>query len=369
MNRVINVVLLSFGLFVFTLDPFGQSFNETLLSEKENANNPIPSPDGKMIAFVRTGRWEKGSGGQGRSNLRSEIMVMDDQGHLLTDKPLADAFLAGWTSDGKNLVCYRDYKYFLVSLDGRKSRETEIPSEQWSAHDKSERGTYLPSIDEMIFVQNSRQSTRGIIRTVGKEIAQNDTSLGKMLVPSPDGRYIAAIDITRLAQDQLWVYDTQNNSWANLGKATIHPDITQPNNEWDWVNASWNPWYADSSHLAFVSGSTIVVSTPDGKSKQVITEANLPIGLATPSPDGKFIAYVTFDAKLNKEQPQHTFWGNTTVWVAPVIPGAKARPVTKKATETTWCLRWLNTKEIVFDRMPYFGAMGNDNRLWRVRVE
>jgi len=49
---------------------------EVMLSETENACNPIPSPDGSVIAYVRTGRWEKGSGGLGRSNLRSEVMVM-----------------------------------------------------------------------------------------------------------------------------------------------------------------------------------------------------------------------------------------------------------------------------------------------------
>jgi Tol biopolymer transport system component len=189
-----------------------------------------------------------------------------------------------------------------------------------------------------------------------------------MLVPSPDGRYIEAIDITRWADDQLWVYDTQNKSWANLGTVTVHPDIIYPNNDWDWMHSTWNPWVGDGSQLAFISGGSIMVSTPDGKTRQTIIHPAGSIGLATPSPDGKLIAYVTFDAKLNKEQPQWTFWGNTTIWVVPTVPGAKARPVTNKAAETTYCLRWLNNQEIVFDRLPHEPFTSNA-RLWRVRVE
>ena len=342
----------------------GQLGKEVLLSETENAYNPIPSPDGRMIAYVRTGRWEKGSGGLGQSNLRSEVKLMDSEGRILTDKPLAETFLAGWTSDGKSLICYRNREYFLVSLSGEKTKAVSYMSDNIV-----DRGAYLDSIDAMIFVQHFYQPARGVLRTVDQVIARNDTShLGKMLVPSPDRRYIAAIDVTRWAEDQLWVYDTQDKSWANLGKATIHPDIINPNNDWDWMQSTYNPWFADSSHLAFISGSSIVVSTPDGRSRQTIIQPSGTIGLATPSPDGKLIAYVTFDAKLNEEQPQWTFWGNTRIWVVPAISGAKAHPLTNKATETTYCLRWLNNKEIVFDRLLH-ESFTNNARLWKVWVE
>jgi hypothetical protein len=73
-----TLVILVFVILVFSsalLLPHAQAqaTNETLLSA-ENAYNPIPSPDGKYIAYVRTG-WGKpgGSGGFGRSNLVSEL--------------------------------------------------------------------------------------------------------------------------------------------------------------------------------------------------------------------------------------------------------------------------------------------------------
>src|SRR5206468_11502786 len=75
-----------------------QGIDEKLLSDAENAYNPISSPDGILIAYVRTG-WARpgGSGGFGRSNLRSEIAVMTTSGTMLSRTPLADAFLFGWT--------------------------------------------------------------------------------------------------------------------------------------------------------------------------------------------------------------------------------------------------------------------------------
>ena len=104
-----------------------QGPTEALVST-ENAYNPIPSPDGKYIAYVRTG-WgrPKGSGGFGRSNLVSEVAVTDASGSLVEKNPVADAFLAGWTPDSTDLVCYRDGEYSLVSLDGKRSRKGWLP--------------------------------------------------------------------------------------------------------------------------------------------------------------------------------------------------------------------------------------------------
>lgn len=216
MNRATHALLFLFGFLFISTHAFGQAFNERLLSATESAYNPIPSPDGKMIAYVRTGRWEKGSGGFGQSNLRSEVKVMDTQGQILTDKPLAETYLAGWTSGGKNLICYRNREYFLVSLNGEKSKAIRYISDIIV-----DRGVYLESLDAWIFVEHLYMPARGLLRSPDEVIARNEAShLGKMLVPSPNGRYIAAIDVTRWAEDQLWVYDLQNKSWANLGKAT-----------------------------------------------------------------------------------------------------------------------------------------------------
>jgi Tol biopolymer transport system component len=92
-----------------------QATSEALLTT-ENAYNPIPSADGKYIAYVRTG-WGRsnGSGGSGRSNLVSEVVVMDAGGRPVAENPVADAFLSVWTPDSTDLVCFRDNS----ELDGR----------------------------------------------------------------------------------------------------------------------------------------------------------------------------------------------------------------------------------------------------------
>jgi hypothetical protein len=160
-------------------------------------------------------------------------------------------------------------------------------------------------------------------------------------------RCIAAIDVTGLANQHLWIYDTEEKTWPDLGLEVVHPADWGGNNRWDWMKCSWDPWFADSSHVAFTHGSSIMVSTPDGKSKQNIVGPSGTIGLATPSPDGNLIAYVKFGPVRHEEQPHWTFWGNTTIWVVPA-QGGEARQITKQAEESTYCLRWLNTKRSRF---------------------
>ena len=125
-----------------------QTPSETLLST-ENAYNPIPSPDGKYIRYVRTG-WGrlKGSGGFGRSNPVSEVAVIDASGGLVAKNPIADAFLSGWTPDSTGLVCYRDGEYSVVSMDGKRSRPgaTNVIG--------TERVSYLPTYQQITMKSN-----------------------------------------------------------------------------------------------------------------------------------------------------------------------------------------------------------------------
>jgi hypothetical protein len=129
--------------------------SETLLSP-DNAYNPIPSPEGKYIAYVRTG-WGRpsGSGGFGRSNLVSEVAVMDVGGNLAAKNPVAEAFLSGWTPDSTCLACYRDGEYSLVSMNGKHSSKGRLPGATNVIG--TERVSYLPRSGLMIW---SRQELR-----------------------------------------------------------------------------------------------------------------------------------------------------------------------------------------------------------------
>jgi hypothetical protein len=200
-----------------------QSANETLLSD-QTAYNPIPSPDGKMIAYVRTGWGRLQSVSMlGRAELISEVNVMTADGNPLTPHSLGDAFLAGWTSDGKALICYRDWSYRLVTLSGDSRLQGRLPgpddmrklamSTPWTfkALWPTERVFYLPSLG--IFgwsepdanLENDTGSAT-LIETQKGLIARHAGWLGEAIVPSPDGRYLAIFNPT--FQQDLWVYDT-----------------------------------------------------------------------------------------------------------------------------------------------------------------
>jgi hypothetical protein len=191
--------------------------NEVMLTDTENAYNPIPNRSGELIAYVRTG-WDRARGiGGGRSCLRSEVMVMGSDGTLISQEPLGDGFLSGWSSDDLNLICYRDGRYFLVSIDGKIKTKSQFPLAK-DPKNLTERVSYLPGLESLIWVQNG--DSGAVIQTPDKSFAQFTFRLGEMIIPSPDGRYIA---FTQAWKSQLRVYDLQNGSWSDLGEVTIHP--------------------------------------------------------------------------------------------------------------------------------------------------
>lgn len=340
------------------------SINEQLLSLTENAYNPIPSPDGKMIAYVETG-WnrERGSGGSGRSNLKSNIKLMDTNGKIQSEKPLADAFLNGWTSDGKNLIAFRDWHYFILPIEGTSiEKELEPNYSFFEESDKeinlSERVAYLEKENLFLWIRNEYAKQKSsytstfissAIKTQKGDFLSFKESLNteSMLIPSPNERYIAMIGTaTGSPKTSLKIYDRNNETWTNLGKITIHPD-----KEWDYIKPSWNPWFADSSKLVFISDNGIVISSPDGKDKKIISKEKNNIGLAVPSPDGKNIGYVSFKPRPKKIRRDLDFFGDTIIWVIDSDGKIKPQAITYKNENETYSLHWINNQEVVFDRI------------------
>jgi hypothetical protein len=349
---------------------------EILLSETENAYNPIPSPDGSLIAYVRTG-WgrHEGINGLGRSNLVSEVALMNANGNVLTKQPLADAFLQGWSSDGKYLICSRDGEYSIISPDGKVLMSEHLP-ERSDSYDVSERVAFLSNTNTVIWLQNyytnikrtqtspaseymTRDLVRSVIQSPKEEIAKYSSqfSVDAILISSPNEKYLALI-----GGNYLQVYDRQKASWTNLGKIIIHPA-----DNWDYIKPTWNPWFADSSRLVFMTASGIVVSSPDGKLKQKILNPKQPSGLTVPSPDGNFIAFATFEPRPMKIREDLNFWGGSTIWVVPVAENSRARAITQKNQDTTLSLRWLNNKALVFDRIAD-ELFYRKARLWKADV-
>jgi hypothetical protein len=352
MPKLHHFLLLAF-IAVCLSSSVAQMSKELLLSEIENAYNPIPSPDGKLIAYVRTG-WnrEHGSGGFGRSNLRSEIAVMNAKGEILTQSPLGDAFLFGWTQDSSELVCYRDGRFSLVRANGGTSQN----GRDTDAHlGSSEQVAYLSKADTFIWLEHEDWHTQVLTRK-GK-LAEIALMTGDLVIPSPDERYIAVAG----NKVDLWVLDTETKKWANLGRTDIHPY-----SGWDYIKPTWNPWFADSSRIVFFSGSRLIVASPDGERKETLLE--IPnSGLPVPSPDGKRIGYVTFSPRPMKLRRDLSFWGDSTLWVVSADGKRVPQQITSSSTDTTYDLRWLGNDRLIFDRLsdePFYSHA----RLWTVSL-
>jgi Tol biopolymer transport system component len=356
-TKLKSFLLLSISLLLSPL-ALAQAPSETLLST-DNGYNPIPSPDGKLIAYVRTG-WgrSKGSGGFGRSNLVSEVAIIDAAGGTVTTTLLSDSFLSGWTPDGTKLACYRDWEYALISLDGRKTTSGHIPNEAQRLSAATEWAAYSPSQATMVWSRKVDES-HSSIESPDATVARTSRLIGPRVVPSPDGRYFAVFG--EQAESHLWVYDTQLESWTDLAKIRIHPN---PN--WSYIQPSWNPWFADGSHLVYFSDSVLTVSSPDGRQKTEI-RIDAEAGLPTPSPDGLSVAFVTFEPRPMRARSDLSFWGNSTIWVVSPVPGAQPRAVTQKDPDETYDLRWLNNEALVFDRIAD-ESFYQHARLWETSV-
>jgi hypothetical protein len=356
MTRSIASMLILIVLLLVTRSQ-SQASSETLLTP-DNAYNPIPSPDGKYIAYVRTG-WGRyvGLSGFGRSDLVSEVAVMDASGNLVEKNPVADTFLSGWTPDSISLVCYRDGAYSLVSMHGKHSGTARLP--RVTNVNGTERVTYLPG--SRLMVWSRQDGFRTVLETHNGVLAQHDGWLGEMIAPSLDGKYVAVAG--SWPQSHLWVYDIDLKKWTDLGEADIHPD-----REWDYIKPSWNPWFTDSSRLAYFTHdhSMLSISTPDGKQRKDI-QINGTAGIAAPSPDGQSVAYVTFEPHPQKGRPDLQFWGGTRVWIIPLGDKMEPRPVTQKSVDETYDLRWLGDHTLVFDRVADV-VFYKQSRIWKAEI-
>jgi len=340
---------------IFAAAAESQAPNVTLLST-DNAYNPIPSPDGRYIAYVRTGWGRKGgTGGFGRSNFVSEVMVMDENGVPITTMPLADTFLSGWTPDSNHVVCFRDWAYALISMNGERVVEGRIPFDP-NKHPAPEWVAYSPSLATVVWSRPIGNSL-GAIERPGGTIVSEEVFWLERVVPSPDGRYLAVFG--EFPDAELRVYDLRLESWTDLGRINIHPDT-----DWGYIQPDWTPWFADGSRLVFLRDSTLVIASPDGTTNTEV-KIDSPAGLPVPSPDGKSIAYVTFEPRPRRARPDLQFWGGTTIWV--VSAGSTARPVTQKDQDEVYDLKWLRNDTLVFDRVAD-EAFYRHARIWKAAV-
>jgi Tol biopolymer transport system component len=352
----IIVVLLAVGV-LFTSQGQAPTLREVLLTS-DNAYNPIPSPDGKHLAYVRTGWGERMIVSLGRSSLVSDVKLMNTEGAPDPKTLAKDFFLSGWTPDSSRVVCYRDWRYALVSTEGKGDVRGKIPNSPSLDYIGAEWVAYSPALHGLIWSRPISKSHR-VIETPDRIVTRKSDFANERVVPSPDGRYLAVFDES--SEPELRVYDLQRESWTDVGPIVIHPDIN-----WSYIQPDWNPWFADGSHLVFARDSAILITKPDGTTDSQIT-VNGRAGLPTASPDGKTIAFVTFEPRPMKARPDLQFWGSTTIWVARASGVSEPRAVTAKNQDEVLDLKWLNNDAVVFDRIadePSYSYA----RIWKATV-
>jgi hypothetical protein len=201
-NLVRTLVLLFASLLILALGAVAQNSNESLLTT-DNAYNPIPSPDGRYVAYVSTGWRREGTIGFGRSSLVSDINIVSMR-TTSTPRILAkDYFLSGWTPDSTQLVCYRDWKYALVSTDGKRIMEGRIPNDP-NKHPATEWVAYSPFLATILW-SRLIDNSHGAIETPDRTVVREEVFRRERVVPSPDGRYLAVFG--EFPQADLRVYD------------------------------------------------------------------------------------------------------------------------------------------------------------------
>lgn len=89
--------------------------------------------------------------------------------------------------------------------------------------------------------------------------------------------------------------------------------------------------------------------------------------LAASSPDGHYVAYVTFEPRPRKGRPDLQFWGGTRVWFVALSEKPEPHPVTRKSLDETYGLRWLDDHVLVFDRVADV-LFYKPARIWKAEV-
>lgn len=326
-----------------------------------NAYEPVPSPDGKLIAYVLTGRKVELFAGLGRSHLQSDVRFCDPSGQTQQGSNF-EGFLGEWLSDSSAVVGYRDWRFALLTPRGSRESDSMFRGRDMKAlleKEQPERVAYLSKLDKFIWIEPIDTGT--LLQTTAGPIAEFKDlviRIPAVVVPSPDERYLAMGETD--AGHSLWVYDTKEKTLTSLGSLTIHPDPG-----WDYIKPSWNPWFADGKHLAFFSGTSLYITSPDGKERRELLKADHS-GLAIPSPDGTLVAYATFSPRPRSGRNDVDFWGGSSLWIVPSGGGAP-RQVTKSSEDETYNLRWLTRESLIFDRIGE-GIFNGHARIWTVPI-
>jgi hypothetical protein len=152
---------------------------------------PIPSPDGKLVAYVRTGWRGAFISGFGRSSLVFVVTIANTDGKIVSQAEIS-SFLGAWLPDSSAVICYRDGQFGLANQDGWHQQgvmpDISDPSNKFA---EAERVTFLSPLQRFVWLDLRESKT--LLQTPRGPIGEIDSHLpsSDLIVPSPDGHYLA----------------------------------------------------------------------------------------------------------------------------------------------------------------------------------
>jgi eukaryotic-like serine/threonine-protein kinase len=252
------------------------------------------SPDGSQLAFG--------------TNTDREIWVMDVSGahahKVLESRDENGVFMHTWSADSQRLIYSREKSNALVNVlsrDLQTGEAAEINVDFWK-DGETENVLLLPDGRNLF----GRVEPGSILHSCNFWLARNDLRSGKLIEKprrltnwagfcmnptsaTADGKKIAFLQY--FGHPTVYVADLESG-----GKRISSPRHFTQTETWTWPDG----WTPDSEWLIFHSAGggrqEIYRQSLNGDSPELLVQGSIPLGLATVSPDGKWLLYVQHSA-------------------------------------------------------------------------
>lgn len=332
----------------------------------QNGMTPLTSPDGQWIAYVETG-WGRpgGSGGFGRSNLISITHVVGTNGE--NDRVVSDMFLVSWMSDSKRVGTARDAFVAISDVDGNvlaefgellemRYRSTYAPGAAWTTTDlRSQFGGSMPHQKRLDGSEDFGFGEGGAFSPDGKWYGPLQDDKGFFLLAADGQRLPIKLPLDDRSTKALWSPDgryvqlSDDPDWLIVDMQSLRFHKIQNVSDGNGCESKcrWNPWSKDGTRLTFVRDGQVWVSDALGNGAKQLTFDATTKAFPTFSPDGRSVAYRTWQLDNRRH---YSRVGRTDLWVVDVGSTLVTR-VTKRVNGNIMNFDWLDDHTFICDRL------------------